>query len=88
MDEFLGSAGMQMSEPRAERQITRPRLDQSLSDDHPFRELTIRDLIVELGKVEDAQAHRLDGQLHNYSERYLTRREKQLLAELPRRRTL
>lgn len=87
MDELQASAESQRSAPREVRQIMRPRTDHHGTADRPFRELTIRDLIVELGKVEDALAHRLDADCPSYSERHMTQREKLIIAELHSRRS-
>ncbi len=88
MDRLPNGAESQWSAPEKPRQITRPRADFLRAAERPLNELTIRDLIIELGKVEDAQAHRADADRSNSSERYMTRREMLIVAELHRRRSL
>ena len=88
MDELQASTGPRWSAPQEARQITRPRIDHHAAADRPFRELTIRDLIVELGKVEEALAHGQDADRPKDTERYMTQREKLIIAELHRRHSL
>lgn len=87
MDDLQAAKASEQRGPQERPPITRPRGGFSGTTDRPLQELTIRDLIIELGKVEDAQAHRPVADRVNYSERSASRREKLIIAELHRRRS-
>lgn len=80
------------AEPRRDasagpRRIARPRAEFVRAGGRPWSEMTIRDLIIELGRVEDALGSRATADDRDGPRRYLTRREALILEELHRRRS-
>lgn len=87
MDALAEGGGSSSNAAGAALPATAPRTETGRTGHRPLREWTIRELIVELGKVEDAQAHRSDGDRTDRAERSLAQRERLIIAELHRRRS-